>query len=73
MPPIPPAILAIGRNYAEHAREMGGNRPERPLVFMKNPASVIGDGERIVIPPVSGEGGNQIDFEGELAVIIGSA
>jgi 2-keto-4-pentenoate hydratase/2-oxohepta-3-ene-1,7-dioic acid hydratase in catechol pathway len=69
----PPAILAIGRNYAEHAREMGGAVPERPVVFMKNPASVVGDGAAVIIPAISAEGGDQIDFEGELAVIIGSA
>jgi 2-keto-4-pentenoate hydratase/2-oxohepta-3-ene-1,7-dioic acid hydratase in catechol pathway len=68
--PLPPAILAIGRNYAAHAAEMGSAAPERPLVFMKNPAAVIGDGEAIVIPPVCREPGPQVDFEGELAVII---
>jgi 2-keto-4-pentenoate hydratase/2-oxohepta-3-ene-1,7-dioic acid hydratase in catechol pathway len=67
---LPPAILAIGRNYAEHAAEMGSAAPERPLLFMKNPAAVIGDGEPIVIPPVCREPGPQVDFEGELAVVI---
>ncbi|MHC4992172.1 MAG: fumarylacetoacetate hydrolase family protein, partial [Planctomycetota bacterium] len=71
MPALPPAIFGIGRNYVDHAREMGGERPERPVVFMKNPASVIGDGEPIVIPRACVEGGAQVDFEGELAVIIG--
>jgi 2-keto-4-pentenoate hydratase/2-oxohepta-3-ene-1,7-dioic acid hydratase in catechol pathway len=66
----PPAILCIGRNYAEHAAEMGSSVPERPLVFMKNPAAVIGDGEPIVIPPICQEPGPQVDFEGELAVVI---
>jgi 2-keto-4-pentenoate hydratase/2-oxohepta-3-ene-1,7-dioic acid hydratase in catechol pathway len=66
----PPAILAIGRNYAAHAAEMGSSAPERPLVFMKNPAAVIGDGEPIVIPPICREPGPQVDFEGELAVVI---
>lgn len=68
---LPPAIFAIGRNYAEHAAEMGGVALARPLVFMKNPASVVGDGEAIVIPPICREPGPQVDFEGELAVIIG--
>ncbi len=74
----PPAILAIGRNYAEHAAEMGGEAPTLPVVFMKNPATLIGDGEPIRIPPICGEPANddgtpraQVDFEGELAVIIG--
>jgi 2-keto-4-pentenoate hydratase/2-oxohepta-3-ene-1,7-dioic acid hydratase in catechol pathway len=66
----PPAILAIGRNYAEHAAEMGAAALARPLVFMKNPASVVGDGDAIVIPPICREHGPQVDFEGELAVII---
>ncbi len=67
---FPPSILAIGRNYAEHAAEMGGSALERPLVFMKNPASVVADGEAIVIPAVCREHGPQVDFEGELAVVI---
>lgn len=67
----PPAILCIGRNYADHAAEMGGRPDERPMVFMKNPASVIGDGDAIVIPPICHENGPQVDYEGELAVIIG--
>lgn len=65
-----PAIFGIGRNYADHAAEMKGAVPERPLVFMKNPASIIADGEAIVIPPVCAEGGDQVDYEGELAVIL---
>jgi len=68
---IPPAILCIGRNYADHASEMGGALPERPMVFMKNPASVTGSTGDIVIPTACSEGGPQVDFEGELAVIVG--
>lgn len=68
--PLPPAIFAIGRNYADHAREMQGEVAERPVVFMKNPASVIGNGESIVIPDVCREPHEQVDFEGELAVIL---
>lgn len=67
---FPPSILAIGRNYAEHAAEMGAAALPRPLVFMKNPASVVGDGEAIVIPAICQEHGPQVDFEGELAVVI---
>ncbi len=66
----PPAILCIGRNYADHASEMGGALPERPMVFMKNPASVAGPSDDIVIPPLCAQGGPQVDFEGELAVIV---
>ncbi len=67
----PPAILAIGKNYADHAAEMKGDVPERPMVFMKNPAAVIGNGEDIRIPPICHEPHAQVDYEGELAVIIG--
>jgi len=71
-----PAILCIGRNYADHAAEMGADPLEHPILFMKNPASVISDGEPIVIPPICDEhvnpqAGGQVDFEGELAVILG--
>lgn len=67
-------IYAIGRNYSEHAREQGLEAPERPMIFTKSVASVIGDGEHIVIPPIARDpacGGNQTDFEAELALIIG--
>ena len=67
-------IFGIGRNYAAHAHEQGLEAPDRPMVFTKNIASVIGDGEDIVIPPIARDpafGGNQTDFEAELAVIIG--
>lgn len=69
----PPAIIAIGRNYAEHAAEMKAAVSEKPVVFMKNPASVIGDGEPIIIPRICDEpaGTEQVDYEGELAVIVG--
>ncbi len=67
----PPAIFCIGRNYAAHAAEMQSAPPERPTVFMKNPASVIGPQDDIVIPPICHEHGPQVDFEGELAAIIG--
>jgi 2-keto-4-pentenoate hydratase/2-oxohepta-3-ene-1,7-dioic acid hydratase in catechol pathway len=63
----PPAIIAIGRNYADHAAEMGTKTDERPMVFMKNPASVCRNNDPIVIPTVCREGGPQVDYEGELA------
>jgi 2-keto-4-pentenoate hydratase/2-oxohepta-3-ene-1,7-dioic acid hydratase in catechol pathway len=69
-----PHIFGIGRNYAAHAHEQGLEAPDHPMVFTKNIASVIGDGEDIVIPPIARDpafGGNQTDFEAELAVIIG--
>jgi len=60
--------VAVGRNYAEHAREMGGGVPETPLLFLKPPSAVIGDGDAILIPPQSA----QVEYEGELVVIVGS-
>jgi 2-keto-4-pentenoate hydratase/2-oxohepta-3-ene-1,7-dioic acid hydratase in catechol pathway len=68
---LPPAILAIGRNYADHAKEMGGSIEPNPTVFMKNPASAIRDGDAIVVPAICREHGPQVDFEGELAIVIG--
>jgi len=67
----PPAIVAIGKNYADHAAEMGGSAPVQLVVFHKNPCAACGDGDAIVIPPICDEHGPQVDFEGELAVIIG--
>lgn len=69
----PPAILCIGRNYADHAAEMGAPPPAQPMVFMKNPASICGEGDEIVIPRICAEHGPQVDWEGELAVEIGRA
>jgi 2-keto-4-pentenoate hydratase/2-oxohepta-3-ene-1,7-dioic acid hydratase in catechol pathway len=69
--PRPPAIFCIGRNYADHAAEMSGAVPQRPVVFMKNPASIIGDGEAIVLSAICAEPEEQVDYEGELAVVIG--
>ncbi|MEB3172956.1 MAG: fumarylacetoacetate hydrolase family protein [Cyanobacteriota bacterium] len=76
----PPAILGIGKNYADHAAELGGalgaELPAHPLVFFKNPASVIATGEAIQLPPVVQTEHNDpplgVDYEGELAVILGS-
>ena len=69
--PFPPAIFAIGRNYAEHAAEMKGEVSERPVIFMKNPASVICNGQPIVIPAICDSPQEQVDYEGELAIIVG--
>lgn len=64
-------VFGIGQNYAKHAREMGNAAlPERPVVFSKNPASVIADGEAIVIPEICRDR-EQVDYEGELAIVIG--
>ncbi|MBC8143116.1 MAG: fumarylacetoacetate hydrolase family protein [Armatimonadetes bacterium] len=65
--PRPARVLAIGRNYAEHAKEQGANVAEEPIVFLKASQSVIAHREPIVIPPGIG----RVDYEAELAVVIG--
>jgi 2-keto-4-pentenoate hydratase/2-oxohepta-3-ene-1,7-dioic acid hydratase in catechol pathway len=60
-------IVAVGRNYAAHAAEMGNDVPETPLTFFKPNTSVIGPGEPIIYPAASRE----VSYEGELAVVIG--
>jgi 2-keto-4-pentenoate hydratase/2-oxohepta-3-ene-1,7-dioic acid hydratase in catechol pathway len=68
LPPVLPSkVVAIGKNYAEHASEMGGDVPEQPLVFLKPSTSVVGSGDVIAYPPSS----SRVDYEGELAVVIG--
>ncbi|MCB9837916.1 MAG: fumarylacetoacetate hydrolase family protein [Phycisphaeraceae bacterium] len=62
-------IIGIGRNYAAHADEQGAERPDRPMLFTKNPASVGLPGEDIVIPRAC-QDREQVDYEGELAVVI---
>ncbi|MBC7835789.1 MAG: fumarylacetoacetate hydrolase family protein [Phycisphaerales bacterium] len=63
-------IIAIGRNYAEHAREQGAAVPELPVIFTKNPAALSLSGDDIVIPRIC-QDREQVDFEAELAFIIG--
>lgn len=71
MPPIvPPTVWCIGKNYAEHAREFGGDVPERPVVFMKPNSCVVGSGEPVVLPKCQ-ENGPEVDYEAELAVVMG--
>ncbi|WP_248958161.1 fumarylacetoacetate hydrolase family protein [Sphaerisporangium perillae] len=67
-PMLPSKVIAIGKNYAEHAREMGGEAPAEPLIFSKPSTSVIGHGEAISYPHKLSE---RVDYEGELAVVIG--
>lgn len=66
-PVVPSKIICIGRNYREHAAELGNEVPKEPLLFLKAPSAVIGPGEAICIPKQS----QRVDFEGELAVVIG--
>lgn len=63
----PSKIVCVGRNYADHAAELGNEVPKEPLLFLKAPSALIGDGDMIVIPPQS----QQVEHEGELAIIIG--
>lgn len=60
-------VICIGKNYADHAEEMGGEVPADPVIFMKPSTSIIGPEAAIVLPPTSTE----VHFEGELAVVIG--
>jgi 2-keto-4-pentenoate hydratase/2-oxohepta-3-ene-1,7-dioic acid hydratase in catechol pathway len=66
-PVLPSKVVAIGKNYAEHATEMGGDVPERPLLFLKPSTAVVGSGDTVAYPPSS----TRVDYEGELAVVIG--
>jgi 2-keto-4-pentenoate hydratase/2-oxohepta-3-ene-1,7-dioic acid hydratase in catechol pathway len=65
-PVLPSKVVAIGKNYASHAAEMGGEVPEQPLIFLKPSTAVIGHRDSIASPPSS----ERVDFEGELAVVI---
>lgn len=64
--PYPPKIVALGRNYVEHARELGNEATEDPPIFFKPPSSIVGPEEAIVIPPESQE----VHHEVELAVVV---
>ncbi|HVQ56452.1 MAG TPA: fumarylacetoacetate hydrolase family protein [Pyrinomonadaceae bacterium] len=63
----PSKIVCVGRNYAEHAAELGNEVPKAPLLFLKAPSALIYDGDAIVLPSQS----SQVEHEAELAVIIG--
>src|SRR5438105_886939 len=63
----PTKIVCVGRNYREHAREMGNELPVEPLLFFKPPSAVVGPDAPIVYPRQS----SRVDYEGELAVVIG--
>jgi 2-keto-4-pentenoate hydratase/2-oxohepta-3-ene-1,7-dioic acid hydratase in catechol pathway len=66
-PAVPSKVVCIGRNYREHAAELGNEVPKEPLLFLKAPSAVIAPGEAIRIPSLS----QRVDFEGELAVVVG--
>ncbi len=66
-PVQPSKIVCVGRNYREHAAELGNDVPKEPLLFLKPPSSLLAPGGVIVYPALS----NRLDFEGELAIVIG--
>src|SRR5690242_292954 len=66
-PILPSKVVAVGKNYADHAREMGGEAPSSPVIFLKPSTAVVGSGDTIRVPPDS----TRVDHEAELAVVIG--
>jgi 2-keto-4-pentenoate hydratase/2-oxohepta-3-ene-1,7-dioic acid hydratase in catechol pathway len=66
MPLRPSKIIGIGRNYIEHARELGNELPEVPILFFKPPTALIGPGEPILLPGAS----QRVEFEGEIGVVM---
>ena len=66
-PVVPSKVVCVGLNYVEHAEELKMDLPSEPIIFLKPPTAVIGPGADIVMPPSS----SQVDYEGELAVVIG--
>jgi len=63
----PSKIVCVGRNYRDHAKELGNDVPAEPLIFLKPPSSLIGNGESIVLPEQS----ERVEHEGEIGVVIG--
>src|SRR5277367_5942025 len=66
-PAVPSKIVCVGRNYRDHATELGNEVPKEPLLFLKAPSAVLAPGAPIRIPAQS----ERVDFEGELAIVIG--
>lgn len=66
-PVVPGKIVCVGRNYRDHAAELGNPLPTEPLLFLKSPSSVVGPETPIVLPPES----SRVDFEGEIALVVG--
>lgn len=66
-PVLPSKVVCVGKNYADHAAEMGGTAPASPVVFLKPSTSVVGPGDPVVLPA----GAGRVDHEAELAVVIG--
>jgi 2-keto-4-pentenoate hydratase/2-oxohepta-3-ene-1,7-dioic acid hydratase in catechol pathway len=66
-PVEPSKVVCVGRNYKEHAAELGNTMPSEPLLFLKAPSAIVGHGDTIVLPGQS----ERVEHEGELAVVIG--
>jgi 2-keto-4-pentenoate hydratase/2-oxohepta-3-ene-1,7-dioic acid hydratase in catechol pathway len=66
-PCTPSKIIGVGRNYSAHAAELGNDVPSEPLIFLKPPSAIAADGESVPYPQQS----ERVDYEGELALIIG--
>src|SRR5205814_5963353 len=66
-PMRPGKIVCVGRNYRDHAKELGNDVPKEPLIFLKPPSSIIKSGDPIRLPPQS----KQVEYEGEIGVVIG--
>jgi 2-keto-4-pentenoate hydratase/2-oxohepta-3-ene-1,7-dioic acid hydratase in catechol pathway len=66
-PAVPSKIICVGRNYVEHAKELGNDVPKVPLIFMKPPSAIISHGETIILPAQS----QQVEHEAELVVVVG--
>ena len=66
-PSVPTKIVCVGRNYAEHARELGNEAPPEPILFLKPPSALLAPGGTIVRPADS----QRVDYEGELAIVVG--
>ncbi len=64
----PSKIVCVGRNYLEHARELGNELPKEPLIFLKPPSSLIGNGDPILLPDLS----RQVEHEGEIGIVVGA-
>jgi len=67
-PSMPSKIVCVGRNYSEHAKELGNDVPTEPLIFLKPPSSLISPGDRIVRPKHLSQ---RVDYEAELTLVIG--
>ena len=66
-PVLPSKVVCIGKNYADHVKELGGEAPANPVLFLKPSTSVVGPGEAVVLPPDS----SRVDHEAELGLVVG--